>query len=153
MIGHSYDAKTTPQMVIINPQGAISYDGAIDNRPGDDVKGIAGATNYVNLALVQALADKPVETAATRTFVSSVKYTGSWVYSLRKTQIFVIPRRAARRGISLFLRLNQRGIPHFVRNDKINYFFRSLFSPGNVALMRIRRQFSSDFPHGFSRWR
>jgi hypothetical protein len=45
-----------------------------------------------------------------------------------KTEIFVIPRRAARRGISLFLRVNQREIPHFVRNDKINYFFRSLFS-------------------------
>jgi hypothetical protein len=43
-----------------------------------------------------------------------------------KTQIFVIPRRAARRGISLLLRLNQREIPHFVRNDKINYFFRNL---------------------------
>jgi hypothetical protein len=44
-----------------------------------------------------------------------------------KTQIFVIPRRAARRGISLFLGLNQKGFPHFVRNEKINYFFRSLF--------------------------
>ena len=46
-----------------------------------------------------------------------------------KTQIFVIPRRAARRGISLFLGLNQRGIPHFVRKGKINYFFGSLFKP------------------------
>src|SRR5258708_23820658 len=36
----------------------------------------------------------------------------------RKTLIFVIPRRAARRGISLFLRSNRREIPHFVRNDK-----------------------------------
>ena len=45
-----------------------------------------------------------------------------------KTQIFVIPRRAARRGISLFLCSNQREIPHFVRNDKTTYFFRSMFS-------------------------
>ena len=43
-----------------------------------------------------------------------------------KIQNFVIPRRAARRGISLFLRLNPREIPHFVRNDKINCFFRGL---------------------------
>jgi hypothetical protein len=50
-----------------------------------------------------------------------------------KTKIFVIPRRAARRGISLFLRLNQGEIPHFVRNDKINYFFRSLFSLWGVG--------------------
>jgi hypothetical protein len=33
----------------------------------------------------------------------------------------------ARRGISLLLRLNQREIPHFVRNDKrVGHFFRSL---------------------------
>jgi uncharacterized protein len=45
-----------------------------------------------------------------------------------KTQIFVIPRRAARRGIFLFLSLNRREIPHFSQNDKIDSFFRSLFS-------------------------
>jgi len=77
-IGQSFDAKTTPQMIIINPQGVIIYDGAIDNRPTDDAKDIAGATNYVNLALGQALAGKPVETAATRPYGCSVKYKGSW---------------------------------------------------------------------------
>ena len=35
-------------------------------------------------------------------------------------------RRAPPRGISLFRCTNQGEIPHFVRNDKINYFFRSL---------------------------
>jgi hypothetical protein len=42
------------------------------------VKDIAGATNYVNLALGQALAGKPIETAATRPYGCSVKYKGSW---------------------------------------------------------------------------
>jgi hypothetical protein len=41
-----------------------------------------------------------------------------------KASYFVIPRRAARRGISLSPHLDQREIPRFVRNDKINYFFR-----------------------------
>jgi hypothetical protein len=77
-IGHVFDAKTTPEMIVINPQGLIIYDGAIDNRPTDDVKDIGGATNYVNLALGQALASKPVETAATRPYGCSVKYKGSW---------------------------------------------------------------------------
>ena len=77
-IGRSYDAKTTPQMIVINPQEIIIYDGAIDNRPTEDVRDIPGATNYVNLALVQALASKPVETAATRPYGCSVKYKGSW---------------------------------------------------------------------------
>ena len=77
-IGHLYDAKTTPQMVVINPQGVMIYDGAIDNRPTDDVKDISGATNYVSLALEQSLTGKPVETAATRPYGCSVKYPGSW---------------------------------------------------------------------------
>ena len=50
-IGHSYDAKTTPEMIIINPQGVIIYDGAIDNRPTDEQRDIPGATNYVDVAL------------------------------------------------------------------------------------------------------
>jgi hypothetical protein len=65
-------------MIIINPQGVIIYDGAIDNRPTDDSKDISGATNYVNMALSLALAGKPVETAATRPYGCSVKYKGSW---------------------------------------------------------------------------
>lgn len=64
-IGPLYDAKTTPQMIVIDPQGVIIYDGAIDNRPTEDVKDIPGATNYVSQALGRALAGKPVETAVT----------------------------------------------------------------------------------------
>jgi len=77
-IGHLYDAKTTPQMIVINPQGVMIYDGAIDNRPTDDLKDIPGATNYVNLALDQSLTGKPVVIAATRPYGCSVKYPGSW---------------------------------------------------------------------------
>jgi peroxiredoxin len=77
-IGHLYDAKTTPQMIVINPQGVVVYDGAIDNHPTDDVKDIPGATNYVSLALSQAMSGHSVETAATRPYGCSVKYKGSW---------------------------------------------------------------------------
>jgi hypothetical protein len=61
-------------MFIINPQGALIYDGAIDNRPTSDVSDINGATNYVSLALEQAMSGKPVTTAATRPYGCSVKY-------------------------------------------------------------------------------
>jgi AhpC/TSA family len=74
VIGHLYDAKTSPQMVVINPQGVVIYDGAIDNKPTTDPNDVPGATNYVNLALEQAMAGKPVETAATRPYGCSVKY-------------------------------------------------------------------------------
>ena len=76
-IGHLYDAKTSPQMVVINPQGVVVYDGAIDDRPTTDLGDIPGALNYVNLALEQAMAGKPVETPATRPYGCSVKYPGS----------------------------------------------------------------------------
>jgi hypothetical protein len=32
-IGHLYFAKTTPQMIVIDPSGNVIYDGAIDDRP------------------------------------------------------------------------------------------------------------------------
>ena len=77
-VGRLYDAKTTPQMIVVNPQGVIIYDGAIDNRPTEDLRDIPVATNYVSQALEQALAGKPVETAATRPYGCSVKYPGGW---------------------------------------------------------------------------
>src|SRR5580693_5045972 len=76
-IGHLYDAKTSPQMVVINPEGTVIYDGAIDDKPTTDLSDVAGATNYVTLALEQAMAGKQVETPATRPYGCSVKYSGS----------------------------------------------------------------------------
>lgn len=73
-IGHLYYAKTSPQMIVINPQGVMIYDGAIDDKPTTDLSDVPGATNYVNRALEQAMAGKPVETAATRPYGCSVKY-------------------------------------------------------------------------------
>ena len=64
-------------MVVINPQGVVIYDGAIDDKPTTDLNDIAGATNYVNLALEQAMVGKHVETPATRPYGCSVKYPGS----------------------------------------------------------------------------
>jgi len=76
-IGHLYDAKTSPQMVVINPQGVVIYDGAIDNKPTTDVADVPGAKNYVSQALQEAMAGKPVDTAATRPYGCSVKYSDS----------------------------------------------------------------------------
>jgi peroxiredoxin len=39
-LGRLYDAKTTPQMIVIDPSGKLIYDGAIDNRPTPDVEDI-----------------------------------------------------------------------------------------------------------------
>lgn len=73
-IGHLYSARTTPQMVVIDPAGKVIYDGAIDNRPTPDTEDIRGAENYVNEALTAAMAGKPVPTPYTRPYGCSVKY-------------------------------------------------------------------------------
>ena len=74
-LGRLYDAKTTPHMFVINPEGVLIYDGAIDDRPTTDVSDISGATNYVSQALTEAMAGKPVSVATTRPYGCSVKYS------------------------------------------------------------------------------
>jgi peroxiredoxin len=73
-LGRLYDAKTTPHMFVINPEGVLIYDGAIDDRPTTDASDIAGATNYVSQALTEAMAGKPVSMPSTRPYGCSVKY-------------------------------------------------------------------------------
>jgi hypothetical protein len=73
-LGHLYDAKTTPHMFIINPQGTLIYNGAIDDKPTADRSDITGAKNYVSAALEEALTGKPVTTPTTRPYGCSVKY-------------------------------------------------------------------------------
>lgn len=75
-VGHLYDAKTTPQMVVINPEGVIIYDGAIDDHPTPDQSDIPNSKNYVDLALQEAMSGKPVETPTSRPYGCSVKYPG-----------------------------------------------------------------------------
>jgi peroxiredoxin len=73
-IARLYSAKTTPQMIVIDPKGDVIYDGAIDDRPTDDPADVKGANNYVTDALTEAMAGKPVNPSYTRPYGCSVKY-------------------------------------------------------------------------------
>ncbi len=73
-IGRLYNAKTTPQMIVISPTGTLIYDGAIDNRPTTSLADIANAKNYVSQALTEATEGKPVSTPTSRPYGCSVKY-------------------------------------------------------------------------------
>jgi len=73
-IGKLYSAKTTPHMVIINPQGVLVYAGAIDSVPSARIDDIKTATNYVRQGLNEALAGKVISVASTRAYGCSVKY-------------------------------------------------------------------------------
>ena len=76
-IGHLYDARTTPEMYVVNPQGTLIYSGAIDDKPSTNPADIATAANYVSAALTEAMAGKPVTRPATRPYGCSVKYAKS----------------------------------------------------------------------------
>jgi hypothetical protein len=76
-IGHLYDAKTSPQMVVINPEGILIYSGAIDDKPTTDLQDVPTAMNYVSLALEESMAGKTVQTSTTRPYGCSVKYADS----------------------------------------------------------------------------
>jgi thioredoxin-related protein len=74
-LGHLYGAKTTPHMFVINPQGQLIYDGAIDDKPTSDQSDIAGSNNYVTAALEESMSGKPVAMATSRPYGCSVKYS------------------------------------------------------------------------------
>ena len=73
-VGRAYDAKTTPHMFVINPEGVLVYQGAIDSNSSPNPETIKEATNYVTAALDAAKAGKPIEQATTKAYGCSVKY-------------------------------------------------------------------------------
>ena len=73
-IGKLYGAKTTPHVFIVDPKGNVIYMGAADSINSTDTGDIAKATNYIDLALSEALAGKPVTTPETKPYGCSVKY-------------------------------------------------------------------------------
>src|SRR6266705_5676815 len=76
-VGRAYGAKNTPNMVIINPEGKIAYEGAIDSKATPNPADIPSSTNYVKAALDQSLAGKPVSNPQTKPYGCSVKYKSS----------------------------------------------------------------------------
>lgn len=73
-IGRLYSAKTTPHMFVINPEGVLVYDGAIDDEATTDHADIPTAKNYVSRALEEAMANKQVSIPTSRPYGCSVKY-------------------------------------------------------------------------------
>jgi len=71
--GKAYGAKTTPHMFIIDPQGKIAYNGAIDDDPSGR-KAKAERVNFVDGGLSAELASKAIDPAATKPYGCGVKY-------------------------------------------------------------------------------
>jgi peroxiredoxin len=73
-VGQLYGAKTTPHMFIIDKEGVLVYQGAIDDKADANKDSIAGAKNYVAEALDLTLANKKVSQATTKAYGCGVKY-------------------------------------------------------------------------------
>ena len=73
-VGQLYGAKRTPEMYVINKEGTLVYHGAIDDKKTPDPADIPGAKNYVEAALGEVLAGKPVSAPQTEAYGCSVKY-------------------------------------------------------------------------------
>jgi Redoxin len=76
-LGHLYDARATPHMVVIDAKGVVAYMGAIDDKRSTDIADVKTAKNYVVAALDELAAGKPVTVAAARDYGCSVKYKTS----------------------------------------------------------------------------
>lgn len=69
--GKAFGAKTTPHMFIIDKEGKLAYNGAVD----DDPQGTrTDRMNYVKPAVDSLLKGEPVATTATKPYGCSVKY-------------------------------------------------------------------------------
>jgi len=73
-IGRLYKAKTTPHMFIIDRNGTLVYQGAIDSIRSWDPEDIKDAKNYVDAALTSLLNGKKIKDNKTKPYGCSVKY-------------------------------------------------------------------------------
>jgi peroxiredoxin len=73
-VGKAYAAKTTPHMFVINGEGKIVYQGAIDDKRSANTADIEGARNYVREALDALAEGKEIAVATTTPYGCSVKY-------------------------------------------------------------------------------
>ena len=73
-VGKLYGARTTPHLFVIAPDGRLIYQGGIDNIRSAAPEDIPKATNYVRVALEEAMAGKPVTTPDSQPYGCSVKY-------------------------------------------------------------------------------
>ncbi|AKT44204.1 thioredoxin family protein [Chondromyces crocatus] len=72
--GKAYGATRTPHMYVIDPKGILIYAGAIDSTRGGEPEKDEKVTNYVEVALTELEAGKPVSTPETESYGCGVKY-------------------------------------------------------------------------------
>jgi hypothetical protein len=74
VVGKAYDAKVTPHLYIINKEGVLVYNGAIDSKPTTDAADVETADKLFVNALEAVLAGKEVPNAKNQPYGCGVKY-------------------------------------------------------------------------------
>lgn len=73
-IGKAYGAQVTPHMFIINAEGKVAYNGAMDSKASTKAEDIASADPLFRNALDAVLAGKEVTQAKNKPYGCGVKY-------------------------------------------------------------------------------
>jgi len=75
-IGRAYGATNTPNMFVIDGTGVVRYAGAVDNSPDGEAASPEGGTlvKYVDAAIADLAAARPVATPSTKPYGCGVKY-------------------------------------------------------------------------------
>lgn len=73
-IGKKFGAITTPHMFIVNKNGDLVYQGAIDDNSSANPEDVESAKNYITNAMSSLLKDQQVSVGKTRPYGCSVKY-------------------------------------------------------------------------------
>ncbi|PYI80319.1 MAG: thioredoxin family protein [Verrucomicrobia bacterium] len=72
-VGKLYGMKTTPHMMVINKEGMLAYNGAIDDK-AEDSGDPRKARNYVREAIGKLLTGETIKVTRTRPYGCGVKY-------------------------------------------------------------------------------
>lgn len=73
-MGRAYDARVTPHMFIIDPEGVVRYNGAIDDKPTPAASSLETAHNYIDAAMNSLMNGEEVEVKSNTPYGCTVKY-------------------------------------------------------------------------------
>ena len=73
-LGRLYEAKTTPHMFVVKPDGTLAFMGGIDDKPSTKVEDLKTSHNFVDAALTELADGKSVSVATAKPYGCSVKY-------------------------------------------------------------------------------
>jgi peroxiredoxin len=75
-VGKIYGATNTPHIMVVDPKGTLVYRGAVDNSPdGEGESPTSGKlVSYVETAIADVAAGRPVATPETKAYGCGVKY-------------------------------------------------------------------------------